>query len=309
MFVRNGGTHDGRVYSPVDGGGAGGGATGDAGGGGGTPDPAAGSPWHTGKVDAETLGLWQNKGWDISDPAKTAVEVTKAYREAERFIGVPPSELIRMPKSGDEAAAKAMWQRLGAPPDAAGYDFAGVKFADGTDVDADFATHMRNTFAALNVPKDAAVAIAQNVIKFMENAETTERTEASAKLVAEQAALAKNWGANAEANRFVAKQAAAALKVTPEELDVLEKQIGGARVMEMFRSIGERMGEGKFVANGAPGGTGVMTREQAVARRTELMRDSTWSKKYLDGDVAANRELQGLLTLIHGDDTDGSRSY
>lgn len=304
MFIRDRRTYDAEGV----GGGAGGGTTGgtdpNAGGGsGGGQTPAA---WHAG-VDAETLGHWQTKGWDLSSPLKVATEATKAYKEAERYVGAPPSEIIRMPKAGDEAGAKAMWQRLGAPPDAAGYDFSTVKKADGSALDAAFDTHLRGEFSRLNVPKDTAAAIAQSVVKFQEQTSSAAQQEVLAKQQAQQQELAKNWGANMEANRFVAKQAALALKVTAEDLDAMEARLGGPRVMELFRQIGERIGEGKFVSNMAPGGSGVMTREQAVAKRADLMKDSGWVKRYTDGGTAENRELQGLLTMIHGDDTASSR--
>ena len=47
------------------------------------------------------------------------------YREAEKLIGAPASQLLRLPAdpSKDMDGMKAVWQRLGAPSDAKEYDF------------------------------------------------------------------------------------------------------------------------------------------------------------------------------------------
>lgn len=58
---------------------------------GGTPGAGgnSGQTWYqTAGVDAETVGHWQNKGWDVTDPTKTVLAATKAHREAERLIGM-----------------------------------------------------------------------------------------------------------------------------------------------------------------------------------------------------------------------------
>lgn len=286
----------------ASGGGAGNGGSGGSGSGGGSP------AWYEGKVDATTIGLWQNKGWNLADPAALASQITQSYTEAERFVGAPAAELVRL-KPGDEVAQKALWARLGVPGEATGYDFAEVKFADGTAVEAGFTEAMRAAFHGANVPKDAAASVAKAVVKYMEAAETRETSERTAKLEAERAELARNWGANAEGNRFVAKQAALALKVTEAELDALANVVGGARTMEMFRQIGARMGEHTFISNPGGGGEGLMTRDQAAAKLGELKRDTAFTKRYLDGDTAANREMTALLTILHGDDTRESRGY
>ena len=82
-----------------------------------TPDPAAGGSWYSGKVDQETVGHWQNRGWDVSDPVKVSTAATKAWRDAEAAAqalhGVPAERLLRLPQPGDEAATRAFHQRPG----------------------------------------------------------------------------------------------------------------------------------------------------------------------------------------------------
>lgn len=238
-----------------------------------------------------------------------ASQLTKAYNEAQAFLGVPSDQLLRMPKPGDEASTRALWSRLGVPTDAAGYDFADVKTAAGEAPDPALVDGLRAAFLGANVPKDAASAILRSVQKILDGVADARKADTTAKIETDRAELKRSWGANEDANRFVAKQAAGALKVTEAELDALANVVGGSRVMEMFRQIGVRMGEDKFIQNGNVGNPALMTREAATAKRQELMRDTAWSKRYLEGDTAAVREMTAVLTLIHGDDTQESRGY
>lgn len=262
---------------------------------------AAAKPWHDGKADAETLGHWQNKGWDPKDPGSIAIAATKAHREAERLIGAPASELIRMPKVGDEAGIKAMWQRLGVPADPKEYDFVALKFSDGKVTDEALDATLRASFSKVNIPKDAAASLAADIVKHFNGVKAAGDAELTANLAKEREALAKNWGTNEPANKLTATRAAAALGVGAEEIAALEKIVGYAKTMEMFRNIGSKIGEAKFIG-GDQDKPGIMSREQAIAKKGELMADTEWVKRYTAGGMksAEFRELEALLTIIGG---------
>ena len=263
--------------------------------------PVAGTPWYAGVpgVDQEMVGHWTNKGWLAKDPKEIVVEATKAWKEAERFVGAPANELVRIPKEGaDEASWNKVWQRFGKPADAKEYDFSTAKYADGRAPEDKFLDAMRQTAFRLNMPKATAAEFTREVVKYMDSVDTSERTEVSAKFETEKTALAKNWGANMEANLFVAKRAAQALGVDPDTVAALEKQVGYAKVMEMFRSIGTKIGEDKFITGSGNTANSVMTREQAVARKADLMKDTLWVQKYMKRDAEAIREMTALNTLI-----------
>ena len=263
---------------------------------------AATKPWYQGVsgVDEEMLGHWTNRGWNTKTAAEVAVEATKAWKGAEHLVGVPADQVIRLPKDQkDELGWKGVWQRLGAPAKPEDYDFSAIKFSDGTALDDTFVARVRAKAFALNLPKQAALEMAQDFTKYLDEAESTESTEKAAKLLEQKAALKKNWGPNEAANKFVAERAAAALGVAPETVAALEGVIGYDKIMEMFRSIGEKIGEDKFVKSTAPGNTGgPMTREQAVAKKADLMSDPIWRDAYLKGDQAKLREMLALNTLI-----------
>lgn len=260
-------------------------------------------PWYEGKADAETVGYFQNRGWDKKDAVTVALEASAAHRAAEKLIGAPADQMIRLPKPEDAVAVKAMWQRLGAPADAKDYKFDGIKFADGTELDQKFTDFLRTSFGELHLPQDRASRIAQSIVKYMDAEDAREAADTAATLKTEQDALAKNWGTNSEAFKLVARNTALNLGIDPAAVQALEKldKVGFAKVMDMFYKIGQKTGEDKFITNNFGGGAGgIMTREAAIARKAELKRDVAWVNRYLNGDTEAKKEMTSLDTIIVG---------
>src|SRR6267154_3477137 len=260
------------------------------------------APWYQGVagIDQEVVGHWTNAGWINKKPEEIALEATRSWKAAEKHVGVPSDQILRVPKDiKDEAGWKAVWSRLGKPAEAKDYDLSLVKRADGTALDEATAAFVREQAFKLNMPKDTAAALAQELVKREEAAASAGKMERDAKLIEQKAALKKNWGPNEAANKFLAERAAAALGVTPETVAALEGVIGYDKIMEMFRSIGEKIGEDKFIRSEVLGGKGgPMTREQAVAKKADLMSDAVWKDAYLKGDQAKLREMMALNTII-----------
>lgn len=261
-----------------------------------TPPP---TQWWSGLDDVHK-GHVQSKGWDKLDPAAAAIAAAQAHREAQQYVGAPASELLRMPKPDDAAGTAAFWQKLGAPADKAGYKLDDVKFTDGSPLDPSFVEAMVTAAAELHMPAEMFQRFMASSVKIMENDEKAEVATTTATMQAEHAKLAENWGAQADVNKFVAGRAIAALNVPIEAVNALEKSVGYAATMEMFRDLGVRLGEAKFIS-GASGGDNVMSREQAIARRAELMADRSWGARWInDGPNSPERkELWALDVIIN----------
>src|SRR5258708_36738726 len=92
--------HTGRPRFHFDGAASGGAAGGDAAAAAAAAAAATvgAKPWHDG-IEAETLGFWQNKGYDLTSPLKLATELTKQYPQAETHIGAPTGRLHRRPRA------------------------------------------------------------------------------------------------------------------------------------------------------------------------------------------------------------------
>ena len=262
---------------------------------------AAAAPWHQG-VEPEILGHWQNKAIKLDNPRDVAIEMTKAARAAQAHIGAPPELIDAAAKEAtDEAGWKAVYNRLGVPNDAKDYDFSAVKRADGKDIDAGLADALRPAMLNARVAKDRAGEVVAAVVKHLDGIQAEETAQKTVKLGEQKAALGKNWGANEAANKFIASQAAQKLGVAPETVAALEGVIGYDKIMEMFHKIGRSLGEDKYV-NGEQPGSGIMSRDQAIARKNELMADKAWTARKLAGGAAENREMRALNIIITGDD-------
>ncbi len=245
------------------------------------------------------MGYFQNRGWDKVDAKTAALNAAKAHREAEKLIGAPADKMIRLPNDPNDAEAmRQVRQKLGMPQDAKGYDFSSIKRADGSELPQADRDMWAQRALDLGLKPADAIKLVSETVKSEDALRSSESTEAAGKLAMEKTELAKNWGANYEANMFIARQAAAKLNIAPEAIVALEKAVGYSKVMEMFRDLGTKIGEDRFVSNPGPGGTGVMTREQAVAKKAELMRDTQWTKSYMDGDRAKAAEMTALNTII-----------
>jgi hypothetical protein len=284
------------AYDADDGTGGGGTGTGD----GGTGD----AKWYAG-ADAELIGHIQTKGWHDLTPDKAALAAIQAHREAEKFVGVPADRIIKLPATPEDPAWADVYGRLGAPKTAAEYDFSSVKVND-EPADPALVEFFRTQAAALHLPKDAAPALLDAYLKHQNGIGAAAAAEKTAKLAEEHKVLDANWGANAEANKFLARKGAEKLGLDATAVDALEGVVGYAKTMEALRKVGEISGEAKFIGGNGMTQDGIMTREQAVARKAELMADGAWTKRYMDGGSAEAREMTALLTLIVGDDTASS---
>ena len=281
-------------------------AGGDTGGGSSAASGASdtgGTPWYqtaTG-ADAELIGHMQNKGWHNMSPQDAALAAARSHREAERTMGMRADhDLLPIPKDLTKGDLSPIWERLGKPKTSAEYDLSQVKFKDGTALDDAFTNFMRERAFNLNLPKNAAADMARGLVEYMDQADATEVQATQDALAVERQTLARNWGSNFEANKLVARNAVHALGLDPATVNTLENVIGYSKVMEMFRTIGSKIGEDQFVTGGGTGNgnNNVMSREQATARKAELRNDPAWVSRFLANEQAARREMTAIDTIL-----------
>lgn len=262
-----------------------------------------GAPWHEG-VQGDELGYIQNRGWDKLSAKDATLAAIKSYREVEKFTGVPADQLLRLPKDiNDKAGWATLREKTGVPivngeVDKTKYDFSALKFADGTALDEKTVERFRDMAAASALTKDGAVAVAQAIVKSMDETKANDAAAYELKLGDEKKQLATSWGGQAAANKVIAENAAAALGVNPEAVALLEKSVGYSAVMEMFLKIGQKIGEDKFVSNGAGGGT--LSREQASDTLKQRMLDTAWVAKLDAGDSITMKEFDNLTRIKAG---------
>jgi hypothetical protein len=283
--------------------GAGGAGAGDGNGGAASGAGAGGAkPWYDG-IEPEILGHIDNKGWKKDDPKALVTEVAKAWKGLEKHFGAPADRILRLPeKPDDEAGWSAVRQRLGVPKEAKEYDFAGVKYADGSDLDQGFTDLMRSTLHKAGVAKDAAPEVLKTVVKYLGDADAAETAARTTRLNAERTALQQEWGSNFEFNRLTAMQGARRAlgsdDAAKQVVDAMQEAMGYKATMEFWRKIGSGTTEDTFVdlsKGGSP-----TTRNGALARIAELESDPAWVKNYLAGGTKEKQEMASLLEQVHG---------
>lgn len=254
--------------------------------------------WFAG-LDEETRGYLQNKGLTSKTPTEAVAAVAKFHREAERMIGAPANELVRLPKEANSPEWANVYKRLGALNAAEDYKFEGLKRSGDKPLEDSLVDTLRKAAFGAHLSNDAAATMAREVVTHLDAIESGRVADETAKLGQEKKLLKDNWGVNEAANMVVARAAAGALGVSPEAVASLEKTIGYSKVMEMFRQIGTKIGEDRFVNSGGSSGTGnIMTKDQATAEKTALKNDAAFVKRYLNGGVEEKRKMEALDRII-----------
>lgn len=268
-----------------------------------TPDPNAPPAvgWTTG-LTPEEIGHAQNKGWHTLTPIDAAKAATKAHREAQVYIGVPEAQIVKLPAANAAPEAwNGVWEKLGRPKAATEYDFTGVKHKDGTPVDAQFVDFVRQEAFTRGLSKAAAVDHAKAWVAWGEKEDAREQTTLLAEATTAREALKTSWGKDHDFRLARAKRVAEMAGFTANEIAAAESTKGYAFLMTMMDRVAEKAGEDTFRPNGnGNGGPLTMTKEQAAAKKQELMKDEAWKGRYLGGGTAENREFQALIAIEVG---------
>lgn len=265
------------------------------------PAPVPAPPWY-GAPDAETLGYMQARGYDKMTPDKAFFEAAKAHREAEHLVGVPKDQLLRLPAKDDVKGWNDVWGRLGRPETKDKYDFSIFKKEDGTPLlEKEAAETLMDLAYSLNLPNDSAKLLVQKLMQISENEQKQSSAQNSGEHARQLETLKNNWAHNAAANTVVAQNAARALGLDPVALDTkgAPVTIPYAQAQELFRQVGSKIGEDKFVSSGTGNiQNGPMSREQAQYKMSQLRDDALWREKYFKGDAVAVQEFNDITRML-----------
>ena len=266
--------------------------------------------WYS-PLPADLQDYVQKNGLADKDPLAAFQAAAQSDIGLKAHMGVPASQLLKLPEGDNPDAWKAVWQRLGAPDSADKYDFTTIRGPNNADLDAPSQAQVeaaRGIAAKLNLPQSMAVQLAQEMVQRNIDAGTAAAADRSAQVQAGMAALRQNWAQNFDANSFVAQQAMKAFGMTPEQIATVQGSPNVAAAMETWRQIGARIGEDKFVAGGGGGGNQniPMTKGDATSRLDELKNDSEWRTRWNAGGAAERREFERLTQLAAGVDASGN---
>lgn len=258
----------------------------------GEPPASAPAPaWHEAPAfDQDTRGWLANRGLTKLQPDEALPEIVKGFRNAEKLLGVPADQVVRLPKDDDPKAWGPIYDKLGRPADPKGYD---IPVPEGQD--SGYADWARGTFHELGLSGKQAKALTEKWNAFVAEKMQAAQTEYANGVKADSEALQKEWGAAYEKHLQIAKGAAREFGLDAKTIDTLEQAMGFAGVMKFMHAIGAKLGEDKFIGGGKPGGFGdVTTPEMAQAQIRALRNDVEFTKRYVAGDAAARAEMERL---------------
>lgn len=235
--------------------------------------------WTSG-LNEDMKAYVSNKGF------KTPDDVLNSYRNFEKLQGVPQDRLLKLPESMEAPEARAIWERLGAPKEAKEYNFEVPKGADPKDFET-----ISGEFHKLGVPK----SMAQNIIKALSGLELAKqkiRTDAvTAAATTAEANLRTEWGAAYDKNKNIVEQAATTLGLTKEQLNIIGAALGPEGAPKLLLKLGSATQEHAFVPGQQSSDT-ALAPQAAEAKIKELMSNSDFTRRLLNGDLAAKSEWQ-----------------
>ncbi len=262
-----------------------------------TPPPA---DWTEG-LDPEIRGHLQTKGWDKLPPATAAFEAAKAYRELEKFRGIPAEQIARLPKDANDTETwAALNARLGVPLDKAAYAFEGAK-------DEALIAAMRDAVHAAGLRPDQAAALTVDVEKYLTGTKATadEAIKTQNALAAER--LKASWGPNFDVNDAIAGRALAHLNMPADALAQIKASAGVDVTMEALLKLGQQLGEARHIQGQGSTEGGVLSADQAQARLRDLGNDPQWMARWQAGGKAEiaqveqySRQIAAARLRLHG---------
>lgn len=255
-----------------------GGGTGDGGDGNGAPAPA----WYGDNADLK--GFVENKGWQSPADALTA------YRNLETFVGADKAGRgVIWPKDeADTEGWKAIHARLGVPETPEAYK---LKVPEGGNTE--FAKAIAPVMHQLGFTAKQAEGISAFVAKYEADGNAKAEAEITAQIAKSTEAYKAELGAAFEPTVALAKRAAGLAGVTDEQYAALEQVMGLKGTVGLFAFFGQKLGEDKFVGDGAPAG-GDLSPEAARQKFEQLKKDQGWLARVMSGDRVAVEEKERL---------------
>lgn len=256
--------------------------------------------WYDG-ADPDTIGFIQNKKWD------TPLKAIEGYRNLEKYVGVSPENILKIPAAEDKAAWDNVFTRLGRPESPDKYGRDNIKVPEGVTIDDTIVTRFDSLFHEVGLTKSQRDVILNKYLDF-ENEVTTQKTkEYSQTLAAQEMELKKEWGSKYDERVALARQAFRAF--LPEGVDrdtvaeTLERTLGVGVTAKLFANMADKMGEDKFHDEGnVTSNRFGYTKEQALNDRNELMRvigsDPQRLREYSEGRGRDIEEIRRLNNLI-----------
>lgn len=226
---------------------------------------------------------------------KNSKAVLESYINLEKLRGVPEDRLLKLPESSDDPRWKEVYQKLGAPENAEGYEFSDIE----TDEAKGFAEWASKNFHELNITKSQAQGLVKRYENLIKESQAEQEQLYNKTVEQQEVELKKDWGAAFHQNIAKVRQTAKDLNIPGEAIDAMEKTMGYDGVMKFIHSLSTKIGESDFVGGDqAVNPNAKLTPDQAKAKIDALKKDKSFVDKYLSGDMEARQEMSRLHKFL-----------
>lgn len=252
---------------------------------------AADAKWYSNVQDADLRGFAELKGWDSPDKA------LNSYRNLEKFQGLPPERLAKIPEQADAAGWAEFNKRFGwsAPEKAEDY---GLKAPEG--MPSELLGPLAEKLLGRKVPAEMAKGIVDDYYAIMAESMKGEDTRLDQANANETVQLKSEWGANYDQLAQLADRAQTEFGkkagISDDHMALMREAMGPRAFNKLWAEIGSAVGEAKFVEGGSVAPT-AMTPEAAQARLNQLGQDREWFKRYEAGGIPERQEFSRLMAI------------
>lgn len=258
------------------------------------PTPSAGATLQSVPAGAEWFKEFKNsdlKSYITEKKFSDPEQLAQSYWNLEKLKGVPEDRLLKLPEKMEGADARAIYERLGAPKEAKGYELprdekTDIKFVDSAE----------SAFYENGLTKTQASGILKSFNEFAKLQTETQRELQNHAILQADVKLKNEWGAAYDSNVNLVRQGAKILGLDAKTLDIMESVQGREALFKTLQRIGVGVGESNFV-DGSSTQTPAMTAEQAHEEIKKLIKDNKFSKKVARGDMEATARWNELNRL------------
>lgn len=252
-------------------------------------------PWFDGLAEPIKAHI-TNQGLDKEEAPAAAAKLAQSHYAAQRLIGVPPEQLVRLPKDVSDPAYAEAYNRVAS----AGAYKEPEKYVFPEGTPEDVVAKARETAVALGLPQHVATAMASRMATEAAQATIKATADREAAVGASQMALRHAWGTNYDLNLFKATKAAEAAGWDKPAIDAMQAAVGSDKTMNLLLNLASKMGEADILRSGGQVAPPTLTRDQALARRAEILTSASQRKFTPQEYEAAQKEIMALAVAIVG---------
>jgi hypothetical protein len=251
-------------------------------------------------LDGELAALVRQKGW------RSTSDVLGSYRNLEKLVG---GDRLQVPERDAPPEAWArIWDQLGRPKDAAGYDF---RAPDGHPYDAEAAGWFRETAHAAGLSLAQGRQIHDAFLERFAHAPQLAADEGNAPEAEQE--LRQLWGRRFESNMAAARRAFARFLGDEAPFHDIADAIGEPSLMQLLAKVGALTAEDSITARADASGSGPRNATEALLeiRRLQQAAGDDPGHPYVSrmhpDHAAAVRRMEALFSLAYGAGEAGSQ--